>query len=236
MDGGPERERNSMRYRGILFDMDGTVLDTLSDLHTATNVSLTKNGLPKRSLDEVRRFVGNGIRRLVELAVPEGSDKGTVDAVFADFNDYYKDHCADRTRAYPGINTLLSSLRQAGVKTAVVSNKSDYAVQELVERYFKGGFDYALGVKDGVPRKPAPDMVYAALSALGAAKEEAVYVGDSDVDLMTAKNSGLPCIAVTWGFRDRAFLRAHGATRFADRPADVLRLVELLLGADPRDS
>ncbi|MBR5409660.1 MAG: HAD-IA family hydrolase [Clostridia bacterium] len=222
--------------KAVIFDMDGTVLDTLSDLRTATNVALRKNGLPERGLDEVRRFVGNGILRLVEQAVPAGTPAGTVQNVFDDLNAYYRDHCADETKAYPGIKVMLRALRTAGLRTAVVSNKPDYGVQALVEQYFKGLFDFAVGVTPGVNRKPAPDMVNAALAALGASPETAVYVGDSEVDIATANNAGLPCICVSWGFRDPAVQRAHGATLFANTPVDVLRHVEKMIGADPRDS
>ena len=222
--------------KAVIFDLDGTVLDTLRDLHTATNLALAQNGLPPRTLDEVRLFVGNGIRLLVERAVPAGTPETVVDRVFRDFNACYAQHCADETKPYRGIPVALRALRNAGFGVAVVSNKSDYAVQTLVRTYFPGLFHFALGFTDGMRKKPAPDMVLAALSHLGATAEEAVYVGDSDVDIATAKAAGMPCISVTWGFRDRAFLRRHGASVFADDPREMLRQVELLHGADPRDS
>ena len=216
-----------MNYELAIFDMDGTILDTLQDLHDTLNYVLGMHHFPLRTIDETRRFVGNGIRKLVERALPAGSDDATIDRVFASFKEYYKDHCAVATKPYDGITELLKELREAGIKTAVVSNKADFAVQELCETYFKGLFDCAVGEREGVRRKPSPDSVYAVLEKLAVAKEHAVYIGDSDVDLATAENAGLPCIAVTWGFRDRDFLEAHGASEYAKEPMDILKLLEL---------
>lgn len=203
----------------VIFDMDGTVLDTLADLTAALCFALQKNGMPARSVNEVRGFVGNGIRKLIERGVPAGTPGARVDAVHADFTAYYSLHCADATAPYPGVREAIAALRRAGYRTAVVSNKADYAVQKLVKDYFPGDFDFAVGEKAGVARKPAPDMVYAALEALGAKKEDAVYVGDSEVDLQTAENAGLPCVSVTWGFKDPDFLLAHGAGTLIGDPA-----------------
>ena len=209
----------------IIFDLDGTVLDTLADLAAALNYALTKNGLPRRALPEVRSFVGNGIRKLIERGVPSGTDKNTTDAVYADFSAYYTEHCADATAPYPGVRDVLSALREKGLRTAVVSNKIDSAVQTLVRRYFPGDFDFAVGERADVRRKPAPDAVFAALEALGVKKEDALFVGDSEVDLETAANAGLNCISVTWGFKDRDFLLAHGARTLIDRPEALLQLL-----------
>lgn len=216
-----------MSYRVALFDLDGTVLDTLQDLASSTNAALQANSLPPRTVEEVRAFVGNGIGKLIERAVPAGSDAATVAAVLESFKAHYKAHCADRTRPYDGIPAMLAALRAAGVKTAVISNKADFAVQELAKRYFDGLFDFALGERADIARKPAPDMVYHVLNALHASPEEAVFIGDSDVDILTAKNAGLPAIGVTWGFRDRACLLKAGAAVLADTPA---MLQALLLG------
>ena len=207
----------------IIFDLDGTVLDTLADLAAARNYALNKNGLPQRDIAEVRAFVGNGIRKLIERGVPSGTDERTTDAVHADFSAYYALHCAEATAPYEGVRDVISALRQKGLRTAVVSNKIDSAVQLLVQRYFPGDFDFAVGERADVRRKPAPDAVFAALEALGVKKEDAVFVGDSEVDLETAANAGLPCISVTWGFKDRDFLLAHGAKTLIDTPEELLR-------------
>ncbi len=212
-------------YKLAVFDMDGTILDTLEDLKDSTNFALEKCGYPTRSYDEVRRFVGNGIRKLIERAVPEGLTVEQIDRVHEVFTEHYKVHCADKTKAYDGIKPLLEKLRAGGVKTAVVSNKADYGVQELCKEYFDGLFDYAVGEREGIRRKPAPDAVNEALRVLGMSKSEAVYIGDSDVDFETAKNAELPCISVLWGFRDEEFLREKGATLFVHDPAEIYDIV-----------
>lgn len=212
-------------YKLAVFDMDGTILDTLEDLKDSTNFALEKCGYPTRSYDEVRRFVGNGIRKLIERAVPEGLTTEQIDRVHEVFTEHYKVHCADKTKAYDGIKPLLEKLRASGVKTAVVSNKADYGVQELCKEYFDGLFDYAVGEREGIRRKPAPDAVNEALRVLGMSKSEAVYIGDSDVDFETAKNAELPCISVLWGFRDEEFLREKGATLFVHDPAEIYDIV-----------
>lgn len=212
-------------YKLAVFDMDGTILDTLEDLKDSTNFALQKCGYPTRTYDEVRRFVGNGIRKLIERAVPEGLSVEEIDRVHEVFTEHYKVHCADKTKAYDGIKPLIEKLRANGVKTAVVSNKADYGVQELCKEYFDGLFDYAVGEKEGIRRKPAPDSVNEALRVLGIDKSEAVYIGDSDVDFETAKNAELPCISVLWGFRDEEFLREKGATLFVHDPAEIYDII-----------
>lgn len=214
-----------MKYRLAIFDLDGTILYTLEDLKISLNFALSANGLPERTLDETRRFVGNGIRKLIERAVPENSDPGLTDKVFDDFNLHYKEHCTDHTRPYEGITELLSALRAAGVKTAVLSNKADYGVQELCARYFPDMFDYAAGERAGVRKKPAPDGVFTILETLGVAAAEAVYIGDSEVDIETAENSGTDSIIVDWGFRDRELLISRGARVIASAPKEVLKLI-----------
>lgn len=212
-------------YKLAVFDMDGTILDTLEDLKDSTNFALERCGYPTRSYDEVRRFVGNGIRKLIERAVPKGLTVEQIDRVHEVFTEHYKVHCADKTKAYDGIKPLLEKLRASGVKTAVVSNKADYGVQELCKEYFDGLFDYAVGEREGIRRKPAPDAVNEALRVLGIDKSEAVYIGDSDVDFETAKNAELPCISVLWGFRDEEFLREKGATLFVRDPAEIYDII-----------
>ncbi len=205
--------------------MDGTILDTLEDLTDSVNYVLAQHGYPLHSPEAVRGFVGNGIRLLIERAVPRGLDNGQVDRIHQEFMKYYKIHCADKTKPYVGIVELIEALRNAGCRTAVVSNKADAAVQELCEQYFSGLFDFAVGERPGMARKPAPDSVYEVLKQLGTEKKDAVYIGDSDVDFDTAKNSGLDCISVTWGFRSEAFLREYGATVFADTPEEVAQII-----------
>lgn len=214
------------KYRLAVFDLDGTILDTIDDLKDSINFALNANAFPQRSLEEVRSFVGNGIRKLVERAVPANTDDKSVDAVFACFNARYKEHCMDKTKPYKGVLELLAELRARGIKTAVLSNKADYAVQILCEKYFAGLFDCAAGMRDDVPRKPQPEGVYRVLEELGVGKEEAVYIGDSEVDVLTAINSGLDCIAVDWGFRDREVLVAAGAKIIA---SDMNSLLEYIV-------
>lgn len=208
--------------KAVVFDLDGTLLDTLDDLSNATNWALLHNRLPGRTIDEVRRFVGNGVRRLIERAVPAGTDSELFEQTFADFKAYYVDHCQEHTRPYHGIPEMLQALKARGFRLAIVSNKLQAGVDELYARFFSDTVDVAIGESPEIQRKPAPDMVQEALRQLGITASEAVYVGDSDVDLLTARNSGLPCISVLWGFRDREFLEGHGATFFASAPADVV--------------
>ncbi len=215
------------RYDAVIFDLDGTLLDTLDDLMDATNHALTEMGWPLRSRDEIRQFVGNGVALLIERAVPAGTSSADTAKALAIFKDFYELHKQDKTAPYPGVAELLKALREKGYRLAVVSNKFDAAVKALAEDYFPGLLHAAAGENEagGVPKKPAPAMVFGVLDELGVTAGRAVYVGDSDVDLQTAKNAGLPCISVTWGFRDREFLTAHGATVFADTPAEVIELV-----------
>lgn len=215
-----------MRYKLLVFDMDGTILDTLCDLCDSTNYALSKNGMPKRTIDEVRCFVGNGIRKLMERAVPKGTAKEDIDKVHETFTTYYEKHCADKTKPYDGILELLRKVKAMGIKTAVVSNKADYAVQILCRDYFESMFDYAVGDKEGLRRKPYPDSVNEVLKVLDIEKEEALYIGDSDVDIMTAKNSLLDMVAVSWGFRGRDFLTEHGAKIIIDTPDELLDIIK----------
>lgn len=207
----------------VLFDMDGTLLDTLGDLHAAVNHVLAQFGYPLRTVEEVCRFVGNGAGRLIHLAVPEGAPEAPV---LAAFDAYYAAHCDILTKPYAGIPEALAVLAER-YPLAVVSNKPDAAVKELAKRYFPGLF--ARGESTDCPRKPAPDMVFKAMEALGV--DRCVYVGDSDVDIVTAKNAGVPCLSVTWGFRGREELQAAGAEYFChnpqDLPAKIAEIMEL---------
>ena len=215
-----------MKKTTVIFDLDGTLLDTLQDLADAVNYALRKEGMPERTIDEVRRFVGNGVRLLMIRAVPGGESNPLFEETFAQFKEYYGEHCNDNTKPYEGMIELLETLKSKGYSVAIVSNKIDFAVKELSALYFKGIVPVAIGEKEGVRRKPAPDTVREALKELGRTAEESVYVGDSDVDIETAKNAGMPCVSVLWGFRDREFLEEHGAKRYARTAEDVLKLVE----------
>ncbi len=210
----------------VIFDMDGTVLNTLEDLTDAVNHVFLQFDLPPRSMDEYRRFFGNGIGYAMRCAAPEGTPDSLFDEMIPVFRKYYDKHCLDKTRPYDGIHDLMKILKEKGYRMAIVSNKIDSAVKELNERFFSEYVSVAIGEKEGISRKPAADTVLAALSELGVSRDEAVYVGDSEVDLQTARNSGLPCIAVLWGFRDRDCLIENGATTFAITPKDVLTVLE----------
>lgn len=215
-----------MKYKLLIFDLDGTILDTLEDLTNSTNYALNKNGFAARSIDEVRSFVGNGIGKLIERAVPEQTDECITQAVLDDFREHYAEHCADNTCPYDGIVKLIDALRGQHYMTAVVSNKADFAVQDLCEKYFPEMFDYVVGEREGIRRKPAPDTVLEVLDKLNVSKENAIYIGDSEVDIQTAVNSEIDEIAVTWGFRDREYLESQGAGVIIDTPEDILGIIE----------
>lgn len=209
--------------RSILFDLDGTLLDTLDDLANSVNYALRTHHLPERSHTEIRSFLGNGIRNLMLDAVGRGMSDEAFEPVFQTFRTYYVKHCLDKSKPFAGIIDLLKALQQRGITIAVVSNKLHPAVVELNERFFKDYITSAVGESATVRRKPNPDAVLAALSELGCSKDEAVYVGDSEVDLHTAQNAGMQCMLVLWGFRDEDFLRSlPGASLFAQCPADIL--------------
>ncbi len=213
-----------MKYSTYIFDLDGTLLDTLADLAAAVNYALRQYGMPEHTIDDVRRFVGNGVRKLMERAIPDGEKNPDFEATFATFREYYMHHSLDNTRPYPGIIETLEALKEQGCRLAVVSNKMMAATQELCRHFFADTIEVAIGENEaaGIRKKPAPDTVFEALRQLGEEKDSAVYVGDSDVDLETANNSGLPCISVLWGFRDRDFLIQHGAKTFISAPSELL--------------
>ena len=207
-------------YDFYVFDLDGTLLDTLDDLANSVNYALASWGFATRTREEVCAFVGNGMVKLIERALPEGETEA-FEQTFRTFRAHYAEHSADNTKPYDGIIAMLERLKKDGKKVAVVSNKADSAVKSLCEQYFAGLIDFAVGENEagGVRKKPAPDSVLKVLKAFG--EGSAVYIGDSDVDVETAVNSHLPCLSVTWGFRDRAFLKAHGATDFVDNPEEI---------------
>ena len=205
-----------------IFDLDGTLLSSLEDLAASTNYALRWAGMPERTLEEVRMFVGNGVKLLMERAIPDGQQNPRFEEVYAKFREHYLKHNLDRTRPYDGVLELLAELKRRGKKLAIVSNKFYAATQDLAHHFFADTIEVAIGERENIRKKPAPDTVLEALRQLGASKDGAVYIGDSDVDVMTAKNSGLPCISVLWGFRDKEFLIEHGANLFVETPHDIL--------------
>ena len=213
-------------YTTFIFDLDGTLLNTLDDLAASVNYALRTHGMPEHSVDEVRQFVGNGVRKLMLRAVPDADNNPKFEETFQTFREHYMKHSMDSTRPYDGIQELLQALKKQGKHLAVVSNKFYAATQELCQHFFADTIEVAIGEHEaeGIRKKPAPDTVMEALRQLGVGKEGAVYVGDSDVDIMTARNSGLPCISVLWGFRDKDFLINKGATTFVAAPKDILSM------------
>lgn len=214
-----------MRYPVIIFDLDGTLLNTLDDLTASVNHAMSVCGFPEHTAARVSRFVGNGVHVLIRRAVPEGTKEEEYARAYKAFEDHYREHDRDRTAPYDGIPALLRRLRSEGHRLAIVSNKIDFAVNALREEFFEGLIDIAVGDSEKTRTKPEPDMVYKAMRELGAKPGECIYVGDTDVDLATAKNSGMPCIAVSWGFRQRAELEDYGADMIADKPDDILRFI-----------
>lgn len=206
---------------GVLFDLDGTLLDTLADLTDGVNAALSEFGYPLRTLEEVRRFVGNGAARLMQLAVPKGQDWQKPLEVF---QNYYRAHCQVKTAPYPGIPEALEEIAES-FPLAIISNKPDRAVKTLCAQYFPG--IYAQGETAGCPRKPAPDMVRLGMERIGV--DRCVYVGDSEVDVLTAQNAGVPCLSVLWGFREEGELRAAGAERFCREPGDLVKELKTMM-------
>ena len=214
-----------MSYKAVLFDMDGTVMNTIDDLNDSVNASLRHFGMPGISREDTLRFIGNGARRLIEQAVPAGTGEDMLEEVLKYYVNYYQSHCMIKTAPYDGITELMKSLRDAGVRQVIVSNKPDAATKEIAGRFFEGLAEFVIGEREGLRRKPWPDMVDAAVGLLGLSKEDCVYVGDSEVDLATAVNAGLHCISVLWGFRDRKTLEDAGALSFAETPAELGNMI-----------
>ncbi len=229
----PSKARRKLRTKNtVIFDLDGTLLNTLGDLTDATNFALTSLGYPTRTEEEVRAFVGNGIRKLMERALPQDTDEATVDKALAAFKSHYESHCTDRTAPYEGIPELLDQLEGEGYRLAIVSNKADFAVQLLRDRYFPR-IALAIGERENIRRKPAPDSLNAAMDALSARPEDTIYVGDSDVDIETARNAGVACLSVTWGFRTVGFLLSKGAEITVQKPEEVAHLLMYEEGIRP---
>ena len=209
-------------FETYIFDLDGTLLSTLDDLAASTNYALRWAGMPERTVEEVRMFVGNGVKLLMERAIPNGINNPKFEETYAKFREHYMEHNLAPTCPYEGIPELLRELKRRGKKLAIVSNKFYAATQELAKHFFPDTIEVAIGERDSIRKKPAPDTVLEALKQLGASKDNAVYIGDSDVDIMTAKNCDLPCISVLWGFRDKDYLIKHGGTIFVDKPSEIL--------------
>lgn len=217
--------RRMAKYNCVVFDLDGTLTNTLTDLKNSVNFALKNQGFPEKTLAEIRSFVGNGVRKLVERAVPSSADAETTEKVFADFKKHYAAHCLDTTAPYDGVTDVLRALKKDGVKTAIVSNKSHPEVEEIAERFFAGLIDKAVGVSEKVACKPAPDSVNFALKELNCDKKDCVLVGDSLVDMATAANSGLPFVAVCWGFVDKEVLIGNGATVTVESAAELSEIL-----------
>ncbi len=220
------------RYKAAVFDLDGTLLDALGDLADSVNHILEVRGYPQRTVEEVRMLIGKGMRYFVSGALPKnapfadpGARDDVVDMAVRDMTSWYKEHSENKTRVYKGVIGMLGRLREAGVRTAVLSNKPDSAVALIAPRYYHGLLDIARGERRGVPRKPAPDAVLAILDEWGIAPEDAVYIGDSDTDVQTAENAGTAMIGVSWGYRGRAFLEANGAPAICDTPAELCAMI-----------
>lgn len=209
----------------IIFDLDGTLLNTLEDLKDSTNFALRKFQYPERTLEEVRNFVGNGVQKLIERAIPDGLENKNFAECLAVFKSNYAQNMYNKTAPYTGIKEMLTELKHKGVKTAVVSNKFDLAVKKLCNKYFENLIEIAIGESENVRKKPAPDSVLRAIQELNSKKEFCLYVGDSDVDVQTAKNTGIDCIGVTWGFRDRELLEKEGAKYIIDKPLEIIDII-----------
>ncbi len=214
-----------MKYKAVIFDMDGTLLDTLEDLRDSVNFALGQCPYPLRATDEIRQFVGNGVERLIALSVPEGASDDDRARCLAVFKERYAAHSRVKTHAYDGIPELLTALKANGIKVGVVSNKLHAAVDGLCQDFFMDLVDYAVGEREGVPKKPAPDCVYDCMAHLGENSVETLFVGDSDIDILTAKNAGLDSVGVLWGFRDEALLRAAGAGFIVKHPKEILAII-----------
>ena len=211
--------------KAILFDMDGTLLNTLEDLYYSTNAALVAYGFPKRTIEEVRQFVGNGLRNLMRQAVPDAEENSHFEDCMKTFKEHYGVHLDDHTGPYPGILKMLQILAEKGYVMGVVSNKPDFAVKDLAKRYFGEHILVAIGESEKVRRKPAPDTVEQAARALGVSMEDCIYVGDSEVDLETAKNCRIPCVSVSWGFRERELLEKLGAKEIADTTEELVKIL-----------
>ena len=215
-----------MKYNTVIFDLDGTLINTLEDLTDSVNFAMREYGFPERTVEEVNRFVGNGVARLVNLSLPENTSEEIRGKCLAAFKKHYTAHSMDKTAPYPGIKQAVSELKNAGVRLAVVTNKMQEAATDIVRGFFGDTIDIVIGQVDSLPQKPAPDGVWRAIDMLGSARSESVYIGDSEVDCATAKNANLPVIGVTWGFRDRKVLEENKADYIIDDPGEILNIIK----------
>lgn len=220
------------KYEAVIFDLDGTLLNTLEDLTDSVNAALAAWHYPEKTIEQIRTYVGNGIRNLIRRCVAGGEENSDFERIFQTFKEHYRLHCKDKTKPYDGIMELLGAMKADGIKMAIVSNKADFAVKELNEYYFKEFDMAAVGEREGIARKPAPDSVLFALQELGVQKDRAVYIGDSEVDVKTAANANIPCISVLWGFREKRLLKEHGAEYFAETADEIWGLLELASHTD----
>ena len=216
---------DNMKYEIVMFDLDGTILDTIEDLTDSLNAVFKEKGYPQRTLEEVRSFVGNGVLKLIERAAPVGTSHEDIYKVFMNFSEYYQKHCSIKTKPYDGIKEVLETLRSNGCMIVVISNKIDEAVAPLCKKYFGSLIDIAVGDKIGIPRKPNPAMVDYILERTGISNKKAIYIGDSEVDIETAKNARMDSISVDWGFKDREFLIEHGASVVVSQPSELIDLI-----------
>ncbi|MCI8332490.1 MAG: HAD-IIIA family hydrolase [Clostridiales bacterium] len=214
-----------MKYECALFDLDGTLLDTLTDLQNSVNAALTQFDFPTRTYNEIRCFVGHGVKKLIERSLPPYCSAPQCEQVFQFFMQHYKHHLADHTKAYDGVLAMLQKLQQANVRVAIVSNKADAAVQDLCQHYFDGLYLLAVGAKENVRKKPYPDAVNQVMQSLSAQPDKTVYIGDSEVDIETAQNAGIRCISVAWGFRTSDELSAARAETIVTTPQEILDLI-----------
>lgn len=214
-----------MSINTVIFDLDGTLLYTLEDLADSTNYALKFFGYPERTIEEVKEFVGNGVSLLIERAIPDGKQNTNFENCLNMFKQHYSDNMYNKTKPYDGIIELLTSLKQQNYKIAVVSNKFDSAVKNLCEKYFFGLVDSAIGQKENISKKPSPDSVNEVISELNSDKENCIFVGDSEVDIQTAENAGIPCISVVWGYKSLDFLYKNGASVIVYSPEEILELI-----------
>ena len=214
-----------MSINTVIFDLDGTLLYTLEDLADSTNYALKFFGYPERTIEEVKEFVGNGVSLLIERAIPDGKQNTNFENCLNMFKQHYSDNMYNKTKPYDGIIELLTSLKQQNYKIAVVSNKFDSAVKKLCEKYFFGLVDFAVGQKENISKKPSPDSVNEVISELNSDKENCIFVGDSEVDIQTAENAGIPCISVVWGYKSLDFLYKNGASMIVYSPEEILELI-----------
>lgn len=212
----------------IIFDLDGTLLDTVEDLHISLNYALKAHNLPLKTKQETTAMLGNGIDILVAKAINSDTTTPIFNSVFTTFKEYYSQHLNDNTAPYPQIIELLEHLKQQNIKTGIVSNKFDYGVKELHKKFFTNLIDYAQGIDENIKKKPSPDAIFAIIDKLNAQNEKNIFVGDSEVDIETAQNANIPCISVSWGFKTKEFLIQHNATHIIDTPLELLDIIDKL--------